>query len=40
MRSMHTSSRNTLRFLSERDKYVDSFRVEFLTPAISKSLPA
>ncbi|MEU1432111.1 antibiotic biosynthesis monooxygenase [Nocardia sp. NPDC005746] len=37
---VHEQQEHTLQFLAEREKFVDSFRVEFLTPAVSKGLPA
>ncbi|MFE3261848.1 putative quinol monooxygenase [Nocardia sp. NPDC059091] len=36
----HEQQPHTLRFLAEREKFVDSYRVEFLTPAAAKGLPA
>ncbi|MCX4098113.1 putative quinol monooxygenase [Nocardia sp. alder85J] len=36
----HERQPHTLRFLSERDQYVATARVEFLTPAATKGLPA
>ncbi|MGW4125662.1 hypothetical protein [Nocardia sp. NPDC004711] len=36
----HEQQPRTLWFLAEREKFVDNFRIEFLTPAISKRLPA
>ncbi|WP_024799359.1 putative quinol monooxygenase [Nocardia sp. BMG51109] len=35
----HERQPHTKHFLSERDKYVSSSRVEFLTPAAAKGLP-
>jgi quinol monooxygenase YgiN len=36
----HERQPHTRRFLRERDKYVKSTRVEFMTPATTKGLPA
>ena len=36
----HERQPHTLRFLAERDKYVASTRVEAVSPATSKGLPA
>ncbi|WP_067888625.1 putative quinol monooxygenase [Nocardia vaccinii] len=35
----HETQPHTVRFLSEREKYISSFRVEFLTPLAHKGLP-
>lgn len=35
----HERQPHTLRFLSEREKYVASIRVEFVSPATAKGLP-
>ncbi|NKY88317.1 putative quinol monooxygenase [Nocardia veterana] len=36
----HERQPHTRRFLDQRGEYVESFRVEFLTPAAVKGLPA
>jgi quinol monooxygenase YgiN len=36
----HERQAHTVRFLSERDRYVSSTRVEFVSPATAKGLPA
>ncbi|MBE8518137.1 antibiotic biosynthesis monooxygenase [Amycolatopsis sp. H6(2020)] len=36
----HEQQPHTLRFLAERDQYIKSTRVEFITPATAKGLPA
>jgi quinol monooxygenase YgiN len=36
----HERQPHTRRFLEQRGEYVESFRVEFLTPAVVKGLPA
>jgi quinol monooxygenase YgiN len=36
----HERQPHTVRFLSECDRYVSHFRVEFLTPCAEKGLPA
>ncbi|EOD70335.1 putative quinol monooxygenase [Amycolatopsis vancoresmycina] len=36
----HERQPHTRRFLAERDRYVKSTRVEFVTPATAKGLPA
>lgn len=36
----HEQQPHTRRFLDERSKYTSDFRVEFLTPATAKGLPA
>lgn len=35
----HERQPHTVRFLNQREKYISSFRVEFLTPAVTKGLP-
>lgn len=35
----HERQPHTREFLDQRDKFVESFRVEFLTPAAAKGLP-
>ncbi|MGW0245485.1 putative quinol monooxygenase [Nocardia goodfellowii] len=35
----HEQQPHTLHFLSQRDHYIESARVEFLTPAAAKGLP-
>lgn len=36
----HESQPHTIRFLEERDRYLASKRVEFLTPGVAKGLPS
>jgi quinol monooxygenase YgiN len=36
----HEQQPHTVRFLTERENYVSSFRVEFLAPGAAKGLPA
>ncbi|WP_206784230.1 putative quinol monooxygenase [Amycolatopsis sp. MtRt-6] len=36
----HERQPHTLRFLAERDQFIAATRVEFITPATSKGLPA
>lgn len=36
----HEQQPHTRRFLELRDQYIDSFRVEFLSPTVAKGLPS